>query len=213
MMAKQLLVIGLVGQVCAGKSAVAEAFRRRGARVFDADKAVHEIYTRAEVIAQVRALFGDSVLDKQGRVDRKALGRLVFSDAKKLQMLTEQVIFPRTGGLLEQALRECRASGSPALVLDAPTLFEAGRDGQCDHIVFVSAPLERRRAWAKARGWVDGELERRDAKMEDEQSKRARADAVIENSGSLNDVDRAVEKLWENWTAPARQCETLNLKP
>ncbi len=97
------IVIGLVGQVCAGKSAVAEAFRQHGARVYDADKSVHEIYARADVIEQVVALFGAGVLNDAGQVDRKALAAIVFSDAAQLKRLTNEIVFPRTG--------RCNASG------------------------------------------------------------------------------------------------------
>ncbi|MGD0094227.1 MAG: dephospho-CoA kinase, partial [Planctomycetota bacterium] len=192
---KRQLVVGLVGQVCAGKSTVAHAFRRQGATVWDADQAVHELYTRPDVAAQVRALFGPDVLDEQGGVDRVALGRLVFSDPAQLKRLTAEVIFPRAHAVLDAELARFRASGGEVLLLDAPTLIEAGQAGLCDQVVFVSACFSRRQKWSQARGWKAGELEKREACMLDEERKRRVATASIHNDGTLDDVEAQAAKL------------------
>jgi dephospho-CoA kinase len=194
-------VVGLVGQVCAGKSTVADAFRRRGATVWDADKFVAGLYARPDVVRQVRELFG-AVFDRQGHVDRGALGRLVFADKAKLAVLTEQVVFPRTRVATERAIAEFRRSSAPLFLLDAPTLMEAGEAGKCDEIVFVAAPLARRQAWAAARGWADGELERREARLDNEEQKRRSASAVIMNDGTISDVEARVAELMERWRCP-----------
>jgi dephospho-CoA kinase len=193
------LIIGLVGQVCAGKSAVAAAFEKLGAKIYDADKYVHELYRQPEVIEQVRTLFGDGVVTPAGEVDRNALGRIVFADAGQLKRLTQEVVFPRTSQMIDQEIEAFRKSDAQAMVLDAPTLFESGRDGVCDRIIFVSAPLERRREWAKKRGWDENELLRRDKRLQDEQDKRRRVDAVIENAGTIEDLNRRVEEVYQVW--------------
>jgi dephospho-CoA kinase len=193
------LVIGLTGQVCAGKSAVAGAFGRLGATLYDADKCVHELYRQPEVIAQVRSLFGGAALNANGEVDRKALGKIVFGDTALLQRLTKEVIFPRTGRAIEAEIGRFRASDAPMLLLDAPTLFESGRSAVCDKIVFVCAPLSRRLAWAKARGWDENELRLRDMRLQDEQAKRRRAAVVIDNAGTLDDLDRQVWEVCDAW--------------
>ena len=198
-------IVGLVGQVCAGKSTVAEAFRAWGAVVYNADKAVRELYSLPETIAAVRSLFGDTVLDLRGQVDRKALAEIVFSSPEKLALLTSQVIFPRTGKAIAEAIDAFRTSDAPVLLLDAPTLFESGRDSVCDKIVFVAAPLERRRKWAAERGWNEGELERRDSRLMSETAKRTRADAIIDNDGTREDVEDAVGSLLTNWGVKRKQ--------
>ena len=190
------LVLGLVGQVCAGKSAVADAFRRRGADVFSADAAVHALYMRPAVIRQVRKLFGAKVLDSSGNVDRRTLGQVVFASPEKLKLLTAQVVFPRTREAVAAALKRFRNSNAPALVLDAPTLFEAGDEGLCDGIIFVKAPLKKRLAWAKARGWNVDEIQKRDAIMISASAKRRRVGVILNNSGTLKDLDQQVEKLF-----------------
>lgn len=167
--------------------------------MYDADKAVREIYSQADVIADVRDRFGSGVLDIKGNVDRKALAAIVFADPKKLELLTSQVIFPRTGKAIASELEHFRASNAPALLLDAPTLFESGRDKDCDQVIFVAAPLERRKVWAAARGWAEGELERRESRLFPESAKRAKAGAVIENNGSVADVEKQVQDILVRW--------------
>jgi dephospho-CoA kinase len=199
-MAKAKPVIGLVGDVCAGKSAVADAFRKQGAMVYDADSHVHELYKQADVIEQVKKLFGPSVIEN-GNVNRKALGKIVFADAEKLKVLTQQVVYPRTSATIDKKMNEFKASNAPALVLDAPTLFESGRVNTCDRIVYVTAPIERRVKWALNRGWDANELQRRQSKMTDENVKRSRADAVINNSGTLEELSQQVSALLKQWGA------------
>jgi dephospho-CoA kinase len=197
---RKKVVIGMVGEVCAGKSTVAEAFRRNGAMVYDADKNVHDIYRRPDVIAEVKKQFGPEVLDASGQVDRKALAQIVFQEPGKLRMLTEKVIFPRTNETMRQSLEEFHKSEAKAFVLDAPTLFEAGRDDLCHFIVFVRAPMDRRLEWAKARGWDIEEIKRRESKMGRQSIKKRRADAVIDNTGSVAELDVKVRELLEMWT-------------
>jgi len=193
------LVVGLVGQVCAGKSTVAEAFRRHGAIVFDADRAVHELYAQAAVARQVRELFGAGVLDGEGRVNREELGRLVFSDPVQLKRLTEEVVFPRVRDSLMAELERFRASDSAVLLLDAPTLVEAGLTELCDQVVFVTARLARRQQWARARGWEPSELGRREACMLDEEQKRRVATTSICNDGTREDIEVQAGKLLAAW--------------
>jgi len=195
------IVIGLIGDVCAGKSTVADAFRRHGAQVYDADKHVHEIYRQADTIEQVKKLLGAEVLDASGQVDRKAVGRIVFNDPAKLEKLTKEIVFPRTTAAMKQALEAFHASEASALLLDAPTLFESGRDDLCDFIVYVTAPMERRAEWARARGWDANELSRRDARLSRQSVKRWRADLVIDNKGTIEDIDRSVSESLRKWTA------------
>lgn len=201
-MSGRRIVIGLVGQVCAGKSAVSDAFLRRGAAVYQADRIVHDLYGRDEVKADVRQEFGPEVFAADGSIDRRKLGKVVFADPDRLRVLTERIVFPRTGEVLKPRIDAFRSgrTAEKALVLDAPTLFEAGRSGWCDRLLFVSAPRECREAWAREqRGWSPEELTRREAHMMDEQDKRARCDEEIENSGSLEDLDRRVGECWRRW--------------
>jgi dephospho-CoA kinase len=191
-------VLGLVGQVCAGKGTVAEAFRRRGARVFDADRVVHGLYGRADVLSDVRRVFGPGVFDARDQVDRRKLAALVFDRPERLGELTG-ILFPRVRAEFRAARAEFERSADLALVFDAPTLFEAGSEGACARIIFVAAPRERREEWAARRGWPPSEIARRERCLLSEEEKRSRCHAVIENRGSLEDLDRQVGELWHKW--------------
>jgi len=196
-------VIGLVGQVCAGKSTVADAFKRRGALVYDADRLVAELYMDRGVVKQVQLMFGNDVVNIDGTVNKRALAQIAFTDPAQLKRLTQEIIYPRTGAALDAVLKNFRNSDVPALILDAPTLFEAGRSTVCDRVLFVGAPLERRKEWARKRGWDDNELERRERRLNDETAKRRKADAALENSGSVDDLDRQVDDVLKKWSAEA----------
>ena len=197
-----MVVIGLTGTVCSGKSAVAGAFRDLGARVYGADDEVHRIYRREDVKREVREAFGDAAFGADGEVDRKALARTVFGDPAKLAKLTGSIVFPRVAEAIRRAVQEARSdpAAGRALVLDAPTLFEAKCEGLCDKVLFVTAPPDRRREWARAgRGWGPDEIERRERHLIGEVAKRGRADKVIENTGSLDDLKRQVLETWKEW--------------
>ena len=201
--AKNGTVLGLVGPVCAGKSEVSRLLRERGAEVYEADAFVRELYERPEVARAVSQLFGEGVLDGAGRVDRRAIARRVFgasADRTLLRRLTEEILFPRTGEELRDRIERFRGRARPGdvLVVDAPTLFESGRADWCDKILLVTAPPERRRAWAVARGWKAGDVDERDAAMLPESDKRRHADQVIDNSGTLADLERAVDRVWSD---------------
>ena len=196
------IVLGLTGPVCAGKSQVSRILRALGAAVYEADEIVRQLYERPDVNARVRELFGDEVFDGNGAVNRSAIAARVFgskeADALRCR-LTGEIIFPLTGELLRGRIDEFRGSARAGelLVIDAPTLFEAGRADWCDEVLFVTAAPDRRRGWAIARGWPPGELERRDAAMIPESEKRSRSTFVIENGGTLVDLENQVRKIWE----------------
>jgi dephospho-CoA kinase len=196
------IVLGLVGDVCAGKSAVARRLAEHGAVVYEADAIVRGLYDQPDVQAEVRRLLGDGVFDSSGGVVRSAIAARVFGpagDAELRQRLTEEIIFPRTRAVLLEQLSKFRAqaNGGDVLVLDAPTLFEAGHADACDRILWVTAPMKRRENWAEKRGWPPGEITRRDSAMISQEWKRARADFTIENSGSLAKLRGAVDRVWQ----------------
>ena len=202
-------MLGLVGPVCAGKSAVARLLEQRGAATYQADTVVRGLYGQLEVKQAVREIFGDDVFDAYGTVDRAAIARRIFGppgDPELRRRLTEEVIFPRTGQAIRAQIDSFRERAGPGsvLVLDAPTLIEAGRTGWCDRMLLVTAPVARRRQWAAARGWTESDLEARDAAMIPEAEKLRRADYVIENTGGLQDLEAAVARLWDQLQGVAR---------
>ncbi|MCA8915630.1 MAG: dephospho-CoA kinase [Planctomycetes bacterium] len=197
-------VIALVGGVASGKSAVSRAFAKRGAVVVDADVEGHAVLQDAEVKQEIRDAFGTGVFNGKGEVDRANLGAVVFSDAEKLATLnniTHPRIRQRTQAKIEAGMTDPNVK---AVVLDISLLLESGAyDGKYSLLVFVEADDKSRSERALRRGWQPGELERRQARQLNLEEKKRRADVVIHNNGTLSDLDRQVEEIWQKHIKPA----------
>ncbi len=200
-MSPDTTVIGLIGDICAGKSVAAAVFAERGAALFCADRAVHELLKQEEVRKEVRSAFGDGVLGPDGQVDRAALAQAAFADRARLDALG-RIIYPRIHARIREAVRGAQAAGRPAVVLDAPTLLESGGARMADEIVYVSAPEARRRAWAAERGWSAEEIERRERFLLPRAERVAAAGRVFENEGTVEDLKRQVLRYWEEHAWP-----------
>lgn len=195
-------VIALIGGVASGKSAVAAAFARRGALVVNADDEGHAVLRDPAVRAEIIAAFGKGVISSDGEVDRKKLGAIVFGDGEKLATLnaiTHPPIRQRTNAKIEAGLSD---PGIKAIILDISLLLESGAyGGKYTLLLFVDADEASRKQRAAQRGWAQGELERRQARQMKLEEKRRQADVVIDNSGSLADLDRQVLEIWHNYVA------------
>jgi dephospho-CoA kinase len=194
------LVIGIVGGIAAGKSAVAAAFAAHGLLRIDADAHARAVADEPAVVDQVAAAFGPGVRAGD-RLDRAALARVVFADAAARGRL-EAILHPRIRARILAELDAARAAGRSAL-LDAPLLLEGGLSVYCDRVVFVDAPLALRQARASERGWSADELTRREATQLPLDQKRARASAVIDNGRDLAHVTAQVDALLQRWSTPA----------
>lgn len=192
------LVIGLVGGIAAGKSAVAGLFAAHGVEHIDADRLAHEVGAEPDVLRAVAATFGERFVAGD-RLDRPALAALVFGDPAARQRL-EAILHPRIRARIVVALAAARARGHSALV-DAPLLFETGLDTLCDTVVFVDAPPAVRATRAAARGWSTDELARREQHQLPLAEKRARAAHALDNGGAIAATGRAVAALLQRWEA------------
>ena len=194
-------VIGIIGGIGSGKSAVAALFAREGCAVIDSDALGHEVLESAEVKAALRQWLGEGVFDGAGRVSRKAVGRLVFADADKLQRLNG-LIHPRIGVLRDAWMaRHLADPGVKAVIWDTPLLVEVGLDRECDAVVFVKTDEETRRLRVlQSRGWDAGELKKREKSQIGLDKKALIADYCIDNSGgevaSLLQVQRVLSHLF-----------------
>ena len=192
-------IIGLLGGVASGKSSVAQHFAGLGAGILDADRAAHEALRLPRVESAVRQRWGAEVFGPDGRIDRPRLARLVFAGASpglEEREYLESLIHPEVGRMLQREAGQMAASGRAAAILDAPLLLEAGWDRFCDSLVFVEVPRELRLCRAKARGWSEEEFAAREGAQESLDLKRARADLVLDNSGSPEETRRQVERYW-----------------
>jgi dephospho-CoA kinase len=192
-------IIGILGGVACGKSLVAQQFAKLGAGVLDADQTGHEVLRLPHIEAAVRRRWGDAVFGTDGRIDRASLARIVFApgpEAQQERKYLEQLTHPEIAHLLWRQVGSITATGAPLVVLDAALLLETGWDEWCEKIVFVDAPREVRLARAHARGWDENGFAAREAAQESLERKRARADVIMDNSGSQERTQAQVEKFW-----------------
>jgi dephospho-CoA kinase len=193
-------VIALIGGVASGKSAVARTLEKRGALVVDADAEGHAVLLEPEVIHEVSRYFGPDVLDSTGQVDRKKLAARAFADAANLAILnaiTHPRIRQRTNAKIEAGLNN---PGVKAIVLDISLLLESGAyEGKYSLLLFVDTSEDSRFKRVAARGWAKDELQLRQARQLNLEEKRTLAHVVIDNNGTLADLDRQVEDIWQTY--------------
>jgi dephospho-CoA kinase len=191
-------VIGLVGGIGAGKSEATRALAKRGCVIFDADAEAQTLLDRDDVRKQLVEWWGDGLLDANGKVDRAALAKIVFTDGPQRVRL-EGLIHPLVREVMEEVLEKARQTGASGVVIDAPLLYEAGLDGVCDEIVFLDVPMEERiRRVRETRNWDEGELERREAvQMPVDEKRRAATKVIVNIDGREELAQRVTEVLAE----------------
>ncbi|MFW6058828.1 MAG: dephospho-CoA kinase [Phycisphaeraceae bacterium] len=182
-------VIGLLGAPGSGKSLVADQFRQLGCAVIDADQLARDALQTPAVRDQLVAWWGQQVLDAEGRIDRKAVGRIVFDNPDELRRL-ESVTHPEVAR--QRRTLHARYEADPqvvAIVEDSPLLLEKRVDADCDVLVLVEAPREvRLRRLQEHRGWSEAELDRREKNQWPLDSKRKRADYIVNNHAEAADT-------------------------
>ena len=183
-------VLGLTGAIAAGKSEALAAFARHGAQVLSTDAVVHELLATERVRDLLAGRWGADVAP-DGEVDRARVGAIVFERPEELAWL-ESTLHPLVGERIV-AWRQTLDPGTPLAVIEVPLLFEAALDAAFDATVAVIAADDVRVGRAGARGTSD--LEGRAGRQLSQEEKAARATHVIENDGSLEDLDRRVENL------------------
>ena len=195
-------VVGLTGGIASGKSFVAEILASSGAVVIDADILARQVVEPGEPSyhAVVRR-FGEGILRPDGSLDRKALGRIVFSDGAARREL-EEIIHPAVEELAGRILVEERRRGTRVVFYVVPLLFEAGLESMMDEIWVVSVDEETEIARLMKRDGIDREesLRKIAAQMRMEE-KVGRADVVIDNSGVPEETERAVGDEWKKLLA------------
>ncbi len=193
-------IIGLIGAIGAGKSAVAAALAKRGGVVVDADKLGHEVLELSDVKQQLAARWGADVLKADGTVNRRRIGSIVFQDLTERHAL-EAIVFPAIRKRAEEAITKLQADDRARfIVLDAAVMLEAGWHDACSKILFVDAPRELRiQRLATRSGWTEAELALRESAQLPLEVKRARADVVIMNAGSLEELQNHVDRVLKSW--------------
>jgi dephospho-CoA kinase len=187
-------ILGLAGGVGAGKSAVAKILADMGCVVVNSDEQGRAALRDPVIRDTLVSWWGESILDEEGEIDRSAIAAIVFNDPderRRLEGLTHPWIRARRDEAFAAAPPE-----TPALAIDAPLLFEAGLDAECDAVLFVDAPREMRLERVRAaRGWDEAELARREDSQLPLDLKRKKADHVIWNDGDLSDLVAQVQRV------------------
>lgn len=187
-----MITIGLTGSIGMGKSTTAAMFKEAGCPVFDADRAVHDLYEKGgEAVPIIRAVFPDAI--KEGAIDRGVLGRYMREDPIQLEVL-ESFIHPLVGNKRTQFFEDNKSAD--ITILDVPLLFETGLDKFVDHIVVVTAPAKIQRARVLSREGMTEELFKvLLSKQMPDAIKRKRADTLIFTDMGLENAREQVHSL------------------
>jgi len=191
-----MVVIGLTGNIATGKSTVARMLADLGAEIIDADTVAHQVMLPGTVAHQaIVKRFGDAILAADGSINRAALGSIVFSDSQALSDL-ESIVHPEVEAAIRARLAQ---SDAPVVVVEAIKLLEAGLDRYCDSVWVTTSPRETQiQRLMQTRGLSrEQALQRMDAQP-DPSAKLARADVVIDNSGSLDQTRAQVQQAWRS---------------
>lgn len=192
-------IIGLTGQTGAGKSSVREILRQKGAAVIDADTVAHDITdNNVNCIYDIVNRFSCLVLNEKGKINRKALGKRVFSDKKELMALNK-IIFPYILEAIEHEVLGYIAKGAENVVIDGATVIESGCGKMCDVLVSVVAEEETRiTRIIKRDGISKADAERRVSAQKPEEFYTENSDFVIRNDSTPAELERNVNSVLKN---------------
>lgn len=179
-------IIGLTGGIGTGKSTVSAYLAQKGCKIIDADLISHQMTEAGSpCLAEIKDAFGEDVFLRDGNLDRKKVGRLVFADATKKKTL-EQIITRRVIEKTLRILQDCRARQEALVVLDAPLLFECGMQRYTDETWLVVCRTETRLRRIAARdGLAEEDIQKRIANQMSTEQKEKLADYIIDNSRDL----------------------------
>lgn len=201
-----MLRVGLTGGIASGKSAVVARLGELGAVIIDSDRLAREVVAPGSSgLAAVEAEFGDAILASDGSLDRAALAAIVFSDADaraRLEAITHPLIRELSAGREREAV-----ATDPAVILvhDIPLLVEKGMADRFDLVVVVEADEARRvQRMVQARGMSVEEARGRIGAQATDEQRRAVADVVLENNGTIEELLARVDELWDRQLRPRR---------
>ena len=199
-----MLSVALTGNIGAGKSTVADLFRRWGATVIHADALVREAQAPGQPgLAEIAARFGRDLIRSDGSLDRAALRTRVLGDPRELQALN-RILHPLVHQRRRELLAQARTRDDRIVVSEIPLLFEASDPAEFDVVVLVDAPEPVRRARLIASRDVSAdEIDRLMAAQLSSAEKRGRSDYVIENQGDPQALERSAATVWRALLARA----------
>ncbi len=190
-----MILIGLTGGIGSGKSTVSARLAELGARVVDADAIVREVQAPGtEVFAAIVERFGDDVVAEDGSLDRPALAAKVFNDTDELKALNA-IVHPAVGVGIAEALAAA-AETDDVVILDVPLLVESGRDDMAAMVVVDLDPEIAVARLIEHRGFTEEDARARMSRQASRDERLAKADKVLDNNGSVEDLIAQVDALW-----------------
>ena len=195
--------VGLTGGIGSGKSTVSRLLASYGAAVVDADLVAREVVEPGtDGLRQVIEAFGPTVAPG-GVLDREALGKVVFGDDEKRKVLSG-ILHPLIGARSAELMAAAETSGAPVLVHDVPLLVENGLESLYDDVVVVDVPVELQlERLVRDRGMSEQDARNRIAAQATRKQRLAKATVVLDNSGTLAQLEEQVTALWRQWESPA----------
>ncbi len=191
-----MLNVVITGNVAAGKSTVADWFGRWGHTVIDADDLVREVQSPGtKTLRDIESRFGKDVLLPDGALNRAALRKKVLADPAELASLNA-IVHPAVARLRAERTEEARARGESIVVNDIPLLFEVLRPDDFDLVILVDAPDMVRKKRLLERGVTEDEAQRLMASQLPAGPKREQSHVVIDNNGSLADLEKRAREVW-----------------
>lgn len=186
--------IGLTGSIGSGKSSVSNIFMKNNIKIIDADKISREILGIGNTLKEIVDYFGSEVLDDYGSLDRKKLGNIVFSDARKLDKLNS-ITHPKIKEKIKEKIDFYESIGEKIVILDIPLLIEAHMENMADLVLLVicSEDIQINRIMNRDNISRSEAIKRIKSQMNVDEKKKY-ADYIIDNSSTIEELEECVKK-------------------
>lgn len=199
-----MLILGLTGSIACGKSTISLTLREQGAVIIDGDVLSRELTKPGgAALPAIRERFGADVFQPDGTLDRRALGDVIFRDDAAREAL-DGIMQPLLRRMILEGIAKARADGAAVCVLDMPLLYEKGLDSLCDRVWCAWLPRETQLQRLMTRDGFTREqaLMRLDSQMSPDE-KAARADVIIDTSGSIQYTKGCILELYAREVSPS----------